>query len=349
MAELRLDLDIMKRNACRMADELKALGKMWRPHVKSHSQPRIAQAMVDLGACGITAATVAEVEIMADAGIPSVLLAHLAVTDSVLDRLAAASKKIELFVCADHFVHAELYSKAAERNSVQFNLLIDVNIGMNRTGSRPRVDATQIAVAADALPGIQVCGIMGYEGHLLTISEASEKEAAIFDSMNMLQQTRDAMRDREITCDIVSAGGSGSFWVTGRHEAVTELQCGGGAFGDLFYQKSCGLDGITSALTVHAEVVSRPSLTQAIINCGQKAMNPAVHPPELISVDGATIDFYSAEHTSVTVTGQARDLRIGDPVVFAVGYSDLTILLHREIQIYRGEEHVDTWPVIRRV
>lgn len=347
MAELRLDLDVMERNAQRIAEELRTLGKMWRPHVKSHSQPRIAQSMIELGACGITAATVAEVEIMAEAGIPSVLLAHLVVSDAALDRLAAASRRTELFVCADHFVHAELLSRAAERNSVEFNLLVDVDVGMKRTGCRPRVDATKVAVAADALPGIRVAGIMGYEGHLLQIPDPEEKQRAIFEAMNVLQQTRDAMRDRDLTCDIVSAGGSGSFWVTGQHDAVTELQCGGGAFGDLFYQKSCGLSGVTSALTVHAEVVSRPSLNQAIINCGRKAVNPAVHPPELINVEGATIDSLSAEHASLTLDGAACDLKIGDPAVFAVGYSDLTILMHREIQIYRGEKQVDTWPVIR--
>ena len=348
MPELHLDLDVMECNARRISKEIASLGKMWRPHIKAHSQPRIAQTMIDLGACGVTAANVAEVEVMAEAGIPSVLLAHLVVTDSDLDRLAAAAKKLQLLVTADHFVHAELYSNAATRNGVEFNVLVDVDIGMHRTGVRPRVDATQLAKAADALPGVSVVGIMGYEGHLLTTSDADEKKTAIYEAMNMLQQTRDAMLEEGVSCDIVSAGGSGSFWITGQHEAVTELQAGGGAFGDPFYTRLCQLEGVSPALTVPAEVVSRPSLTQAVINCGRKAMNPVTCPPELLNQPGATIEWLSAEHTVVSLEGTARDLKIGDRVEFAVGYSDHSILMHREIQIYRSGTKIDTWPVIRR-
>ncbi|MEZ6129910.1 MAG: alanine racemase [Planctomycetaceae bacterium] len=347
-AQLRLDLDIMERNAQRMATELAALGKQWRPHVKSHSQPRIAQIMVDLGAIGITAATVPEVEVMAAAGIPSVLLAHLAVSVADRDRLAAASRQTDLLLNIDHFVHAELYSETAVKHGIELKLLVDVDIGMGRTGIRPRVDASQLAAAADDLPGVSVVGIMGYEGHLLTMKDPAEKQTAIFEAMNVLEQTRDAVIERGVCCDIVSAGGSGSFWMTGQHPAVTELQAGGGAFGDLFYQEACGLDRIESALTVVADVVSRPSLEKAVINCGRKSINPAVFPPAMKNLPGATIDYQSAEHAVLTLEGPARDLKIGDVVTVAVGYSDLTLLMHREIHIYRGEDKVDVWPVIRR-
>lgn len=347
-AELRLDLDIMERNAQRMATELSSLGKQWRPHVKSHSQPRIAQKMIELGACGVTAATVPEVEVMAEAGIPSVLLAHLAVSEADRDRLAAASKLTEVLLIIDHYVHAELYSETAQKHGITLNLLVDIDIGMGRTGSRPRVEASQLAAAASQLPGVQIRGIMGYEGHLLKMPDLEEKRAAIFEAMNVLQQTRDALRERDLNCDIVSAGGTGSFWITGQHPAVTELQAGGGAFGDLFYQQACGVPGLETALTIVADVISRPALTRAVLNCGRKAINPAVHPPEMMHLPGATIDYHSAEHTVLTLDGAARDLKIGDVVTMAVGYSDLTILQHRQIHIYRGSEKVDIWPVIRR-
>lgn len=347
MARLQLDLDLLKQNGQRMADEIRSLGKHWRPHVKAHSQPKIAQIMVDLGAIGVTAATVAEVEVMANAGIPSALLAHLATEDSELDRLAAASKKLQLNVCADHFVHVERLAAAAARNDTEFNVIVDIDIGMGRTGTRPRIDALTLAKAADQLDRINVAGIMGYEGHLLTIPDPEQKRDQIFEAMNLLGQSRDAILNEGLLCDIVSAGGSGSFWITGQHEAPTELQCGGGAFGDLFYQRTCGLTGVTSALTVVAHVVSRPSLTRAVINCGRKAINPVVYQPEVAGVDGTTVESLSAEHIVLALDGPARDLAIGDEVRLALGYSDHSILMHREIEIFEGGLQVDTWPVIR--
>ena len=347
MSELHLDLNIMDRNAKRIATQIASCNKQWRPHVKAHRQPKIAQAMVQLGACGVTAANVVEVETMAAAGIPSVLLAHLAVSEEVLDRLAAAGQLCELILTIDHFVHAELLSKAAARNKTEFNVLIDVDIGMNRTGCRPRIEATQLAKAAQRLPGVSVAGIMGYEGHLLRIPDEEDKHRQIFEAMNVLEQTRDHLLDNDVACDIVSAGGSGSFWITGQHPAVTELQAGGGIFGDLFYRKLCGLQDVQPALTVLAEIVSRPSLTQAVANSGRKAINPVLCEPAPVNVPGASITSMSAEHTVLALEGEARDLKIGDAIRFEVGYSDHSILMHDSIHVFRGSEKVDVWPVIR--
>ena len=188
---------------------------------------------------------------------------------------------------------------------------------------------------------------MGYEGHLLIMEDANEKELAINEAMGVLEQTRDAMQEAGQSCEIVSAGASGSFWITGKHPAITELQAGGGAFGDLFYRKACGLTDVEPALTVITDVVSRPSLTRAVLNAGRKAINPVIFPPEVIGVAGASVDRMSAEHTVLELEGESRDLKIGDEVVLAVGYSDHSILMHRKIQIYRGKEKVDVWSVIR--
>ncbi|MEZ6125529.1 MAG: alanine racemase [Planctomycetaceae bacterium] len=346
-SQLRLDLDVLEQNADLMASDLHVLGRRWRPHVKAHCQPLIATALLQRNACGVTVATVSEAEVMAAAGMPSILLAHLVVTEDDRRRLAAVASQTELLLTIDHFVHAELLSQTATRTGQTLSVLVDVNVGMNRTGCRPRVDATQLALAAAGLPGLKVAGIMGYEGHLSRLRPESAKRQEIMEAMNALEQTRDSMLQRGLACDIVSAGGSGTYRLTAQHPAVTELQCGGGIFGDPFYRDICGLSGIQPALTVVADVVSRPSLTQAVLNCGRKAINPFIHPPEVLNPVGAEVDSLTAEHCVLTVSGAARDLKIGDQVTLAVGYSDHTILMHREIHVFRGTEQVDQWSVIR--
>lgn len=347
MAQLRLDLDILERNARRVADEIRSLQKLWRPHVKAHCQPKLAKLMLDLGAGGVTCATAKEVLRMAESGVPSILLAHIAVSAEDLNRLSTAAGLAELLVCADHFQQAELYSAAAVPHGVTFQVLVDVDIGMQRSGTRPRVDAVQLAAAIDKLPGLKLAGVMGYEGHLLTIADPAEKRERIFEAMNMLQASRDAFLERGLPCDVVSAGGSGSFWITGQHSAVTELQAGGAIFGDLFYQRCCGLQNVDVALTVVADVVSRPALDRAVLNCGRKAINPVICPPDVWQLPGATIEKMSAEHTVLHLQDEARDLKIGDRVTLAVGYSDHSLLMHRQMLICRDGEVEDTWPIVR--
>ncbi len=348
MPELRLDLELLESNARRIATQIVSLGKQWRPHVKAHSQPKIARLLVELGANGITCATVGEAEVMAEAGIPSVLFAHIAVAEGDLNRLAAVASRTDLILTIDHFVQAEMYSRAAVRNDVSFRFLVDIDVGMNRTGCRPRIDATQLAQAADRLPGLTLAGIMGYEGHLLTVDDVEQKRTAIHEAMGTLEQTRDAMLAAGLTCEIVSAGASGSFWVTGEHNVVTELQAGGGIFGDPFYRIQCGLSDVQPALTVVADVVSRPALDRAVINAGRKSINPVVAMPHVVGTSGAVIQVMNAEHSVLSLEGDARDLKIGDRVRLVVGYSDHSILMHRKIQVYNGEHHIDVWPVVRR-
>lgn len=346
MPQLRLDLDILESNAQSMATSIAAMGKHWRPHVKAHSDPRLANHMIELGAIGVTAARVAEVSSMAEAGIPSILLAHICVSASERRQLAAAAQKTNVILCADHFVQLERYSETAAECGARFDVLIDVNVGMNRTGCRPRVDATQLALAAQRLPGLKVTGLFGYEGHLLNIECKREKRNRIFDAMNTLEQTAQSLQQAGVDCPIVSAGASGSLHITGQHPAVTELQAGGGIFGDPYYIR-CGLTGVQPALSVVTDVVSRPALDRAVLNAGRKAINPFVEPASVIDQPGAQILQMSAEHTVLKLSGPARDLKIGDPISLTVGYSDHTLLMHRVIQIMRGGRPVETWDVCR--
>ncbi|MEZ6059136.1 MAG: alanine racemase [Planctomycetaceae bacterium] len=346
---LCLDLDIMERNARVMAEHISRSGKQWRPHVKSHCLPQIASTLMEFGAIGVTAASVAEAEVMARAGVPSVLLAHLVANPMQLKRLPNINTSTELLLTIDHFVHAELLSELAGECGQEFQVLVDIDIGMHRTGVRPGHDAAELAAAADKLPGVRVVGVMGYEGHLLQLADADEKRRLIFEGMNVLQHSRDLIRRHDIPCDILSAGGTGSFQTTSDHPAVTELQAGGGIFGDLFYTRNCRASDLESAMWVTADVVSRPSLNQAVLNCGRKVLNPDLCLPAMRNLPDATIQRLSAEHAVVEVSGPARDLRIGDTVSVTVGYSDLTILLHRRLHVFRGEALIDVWEIQRPV
>lgn len=346
MPELRLNLDILEANAQIMADAVASMGKDWRPHIKSHNEPRLAHLLIKRGAIGVTAARIQEVTRMADAGVPSVLFAHIAVRESDRKQLAIAARKTHLLVCVDHYAQAELYSRTAVEEGVSFSVLIDIDIGMNRTGCRPGMDATQLARGIDGLPRLEVAGIFGYEGHLLTIEDAQTKQSKITDALNTLRYSRDAIVKSGIPCPVVSAGASGSLSISGRHPAITEIQAGGGIFGDPFYQR-LGLAGIRPALHVVADVVSRPSLERVVLNAGRKSINPFVEPPTVVDFPDARIAHMSAEHTVLQVDASGRDLRIGDEVRLSVGYSDHSLLMHREIIVVRGDHREDTWSVLR--
>src|SRR5690349_10169355 len=66
---LVLDIGLAEQNLARMAGLAKRLGKNIRPHVKTHRTPILARMQLEHGAIGVSAAKLAEAEVMVRGGI----------------------------------------------------------------------------------------------------------------------------------------------------------------------------------------------------------------------------------------------------------------------------------------
>src|SRR5919112_768615 len=87
---LVIDLDVVERNAARMAAEVGAHGIRLRPHIKTHKSVGLARIQLDAGAQGITVGTLGEAEVMAAAGINDIFIAYpLWAADAKAERLRA--------------------------------------------------------------------------------------------------------------------------------------------------------------------------------------------------------------------------------------------------------------------
>lgn len=345
---LCIDLNLMESNIRQMAELLRDHGKSWRPHAKCHKTPAVALKEIAAGAIGVTVAKVSEAEVMAAAGIRDILIANMIVGQPKWERLAALCSWADPIVACDHFAQVEPLAAICTRNGVTCRVIIEMNIGLDRVGTRPGRDTLDLALAVSKLNGIEFVGIMGYEGHLLRIENADEKRKQICDAMAVLAECADKLRRDGLRCDIVSAGGTGSYQISADCPGITELQCGGGIFADPFYLQGCNVSGLDSALTVLATVVSRPTLERAVLDSGRKTLNPDVQLPIVKGWPDATIKRLSAEHCELTLGPQSQNLKIGDKVELIVGYADFTTPLHDHFYGFRGERLETVWPILGR-
>jgi len=334
---LCIELDVMEANIQKMASFMKERGKEWRPHQKCHKTPAIAWKQIEAGAHGITVAKVSEAEVFAAAGIKNILIANMIVGRPKLEKVAVLSKNTNLIVGCDHFVQAEMLSQVCQEYGVTCGVLIEVDIGLNRVGIRPGRDTLDLAKAIDALPNVKLEGIMGYEGHLLLEEDAQEKIDKINESVGLLTHCRDLLIENGLCCDIVSAGGTGSYQITSNIDSVTELQAGGGIFADPFYQNKCNVEGLGYALSVIATVVSRPSLPKAVLDSGRKTINPDICLPVPKKYTDAEVVRMSAEHCELELGPESQELTIGDKVELTVGYADFTTPLHDNFYAFRND------------
>jgi D-serine deaminase-like pyridoxal phosphate-dependent protein len=198
------------------------------------------------------------------------------------------------------------------------------------------------------LPGLELAGIMGYEGHLLLLENGPEKDRQIREALDLVGDTKRLLEASGIPCGIVSCGGTGSYLYTVKHPDVTELQAGGAMFMDAFYRHMCHVPDLQYAMTVIATVVSRPTPERAIMDAGRKTLNIEQTKPLVINREGIEVERLSAEHGQLKLAPEAQDLRIGDRLTIIPGYSDLTAVLHNDFYCLRGGRLEAIWPLVGR-
>jgi len=339
---LLLDLPVVRRNITRMAARTRGPTRL-RPHVKSHKSAEIARLQIEAGAIGLTAATVWEAAAMAAAGMDDLLIANEVVGEEKIRCLAAIARNTRVTVAVDHVRNAEALSAAAGTVGAKIGVLIDVDVGLGRCGVRTEQEARTLAERVRSLPGLDLRGVMGYEGHCALESDRGTRAANVRIAMERLLAVVDALQSAGFPVEIVSAGGTGTFDLTGRHPGVTELQAGSYVFMDS--SRTDLVPDFEAGLTVLATVASRYRTT-VVLDCGKKTVGVDFKPPRIVG-EAARVRYVSEEHTVFDVDSDCG-LELGQRVELLPSYCPTTINLHDVYHVVQDGVVIDIWPVLAR-
>ncbi len=340
---LLVDVPAMERNIRRMAEFFADGPCKLRPHFKAHKTPEIARRQLAAGSCtGLTCATVSEAEVAA-AFCDDILIANQVLGPGKASRVAALAPRIDIKVAVDS--QAALQDIAAASDAaVEIGVLVEVAAGF-RCGVRPGEEALALARRVAEPKGLALRGVMGYEGHVVGIEDRAQREAATRQAMERVLSTVRMIRDAGLPCDIVSAGSTATFDITGRLDGVTEIQAGSYVLMDTAYAK---LDiPFEQALSVLGSVLSRPNPALCIADCGHKSCTMDHGYPLVRSLKDARVIFLSDEHALITVHPDS-DAGPGDRIQLWPSHIDPTINLHDVLYAVEGETVVDVWPVAAR-
>ncbi|MFM9115546.1 MAG: DSD1 family PLP-dependent enzyme [Planctomycetota bacterium] len=344
---LLIDLHALERNIQRLRDFCQQYGANWRPHAKSYKSSWLARRVVEAGAIGVTCAKLGEAELYAAAGIHDLLITCPLVGPHKMTRLVALAQRARPIAVVDHPQQVNAISQAAEAAHVSIRLLIEIDIGMQRCGVAPGAAAVELARFIQQSPGVELAGIMGWEGHALTLTDLAEKQVKIAAALEHLKTTRAALLAAGLPCDIVSAGGSGSFPWTVPLGIATEIQAGGAILMDQFYRQKCSITSQEIALTLISTVTSRPTDKRVVLDFGRKSLSPDLGLPKALNRDDLQPLWLSAEHAVCEVT-QGVGPQIGDRVEWILGYGDWTTVLHDYYYVCRGEQVESVQPLDAR-
>ncbi len=346
---LLVDLDILEQNIAAMKRVIIEEARIkWRPHTKAIKTPAIAHKLLQAGADGVTCAKLSEAEVMAAAGIRNILIANQVVGAAKLARLAGLCHHADPIVAVDCGAHVKALDLAARAAGVQARVVIEVNIAMNRAGVEPGEPVVALAQQVASCRGLRFAGLMAWEGgRIAEIREPAVKRARIVEAVGKLTDSADRCRAAGLPVDIVSCGGTGTYWITATLPGVTEVQAGGGIFCDMHYRTDYGVQH-AYALSILTTVVSRPTPTRIICDAGWKSMaqHPALPAPRHLGEIKAVK--LSAEHATIELAAPAVAPAVGERVEFVAGYSDATVFLHDYLYATRQGKVETIWPILGR-
>ncbi|MDT7571754.1 MAG: hypothetical protein QOE05_1928 [Actinomycetota bacterium] len=318
---LVVDRAALQHNLQTMAAALP--GPRLRPHVKAHKTTALARLQYAVGHHGFTCATIREVEGLAAAGLgDDLLLANEVLDVRRLGDVVQEGARVTLAVDSDVTVDAAAAGGVRE-------VVVDVNVGLPRCGVDPE-DAGRLADYARS-KGLEVRGVMGYEGHVMPVEDWADK----------LRQTEECMAkllkaSADVGGELVSAGGTGNYAI---NTWANEIQAGSYLLMDTAY----GAQGLPfqQALTVLSQVISVNKAGWAVANLGLKSLGMDHGNPH---IPGASVWFCSDEHT--TFSGdEGRTFAVGDLVRAHPAHVDPTVAMHEWIHVVEGDDVVDSYEV----
>ncbi len=255
-----------------------------------------------------------DAEHLADAGFEKIVFTGRVVDSESLGRLKRVADRTQLVVVIDHFRHAELLSQCMVQTGREIQVLIEVDIGRQSTGVRPGPDASLLARATSLLPGLRVIGVFAFTQSGRAESALGASAADLAAIVTIAEHALQSIRDVSADCREILVASSSD-----RRRLMTDARINClvvSPFAD--FPDDTPRCAHPPCVSLIATVISRPTLEWCVINAGTNALGDLsdvhVHAPA-----GATIHHSTSETSTLLISGEACDLRIGDWVRLTVG------------------------------
>jgi D-serine dehydratase len=348
-AALENNLEVMRAYAERAGVKL-------APHAKTTMCPQLFARQLSHGCWGLSVATMTQLQLCHEFGVARLILANQLVGRAeiaCLARLCATTPEREYYVLVDSLEGAKAISVGFSEFPVAppARLLIEVGMPGGRCGVRTPEEALQLARGIQTLPHIQLHGVEGYEGLVVT-EDAGHDNATVLDYLRTVRRTYEDLATAGLFADptqvIISAGGSAYYDLvaqafSGKYPGVVPiLRSGCYVTHDAgFYRRSLAriqhraaagpAPDLVPALEVWSRVISRPQPDLAIVSMGKRDVSYDIDLPLARwwfrqgrhaapqPISGPRVNKLNDQHAYLTVPAEA-DLAVGDLLGFDISH-----------------------------
>ncbi len=325
-----------------------------RPHCKTHKMREIIGMALARGLTKHKCATLAEAEMLAECGVTDILLAYNLVGPNIarVIRLLERWPQVQFSCTADHpapvAALAAALAVAPQKHPVQ--VLLDLDVGMHRTGLLPGAAAIELYRTLAHTPGIRPGGLHVYDGHNHQ-QDLAERTAAVAAIWQTASAFRDELEQQDLPVPRIVCGGTPTFPVfAALQDAAIELSPGTIVLHDSGYRSSYPDLPFEPAAQLLTRVISRPAPNRLTLDLGHKAVAgdpPAGRRVFFPELPEAKAVIHNEEHL-VLETPEAERFQPGDTLLAIPTHICPTCALHKEAYAVEGNEVVGTWQVASR-
>ncbi|KAL4894669.1 hypothetical protein BDV59DRAFT_174801 [Aspergillus ambiguus] len=344
-----VDLDLVEANIKKLMDKLLPTGLNIRPHLKTTKSAILAKKMNQAGAKGGCVAKISEAEVIAAQGFDDLLITCEIVGPAKVQRLVELYRKYrKIRIVVDSEVGASAINDALAKSGIEepITTLIDLDVGLHRTGVKPGEPALALARHVGGLKHLKLIGVQGYEGHLQHLHDYNDRRTQCLESMRILTGTADAFRNEGFNIEVVTTGGTGTAEFCASVPGVTELQPGSFIFMDTDYRAAVGTF-YSNSLTILSTVVSKQGPRAVTTDSGLKSLTTDSGLAECKD-PRYTYGVLGDEHGSLMWEEGTPDLSVGDRIEMIPSHIDPTINLHDFYYAHRAGVIEEIWPVDSR-
>jgi len=368
-----VDLGAMWSNAAEML--ARSGGKPIRVASKSvRSRPVLERILArDDRFRGLMTFTLGETLWLHGHGFRDLLLAYPTADRAALAELGRLDGESRPIVMVDSAEQLDLIARAAASPAAPIRLCIEfdtgfhlagglLKIGPKRSPIRTPEQAAALAAEIAARDGLELAGLMGYEGHIAGVGdrplgkplqgtairrmqrssagEIAERRAAIVAAVRSVSPV-----------ELVNGGGTGSLHTTSAEDAVTELTAGSGFYAPTLFDRYSAFT-LRPAAMFALPVVRRPAPgTVTLLGGGYHASGaagkdrlPGPHLPPGLKLD--SMEGAGEVQTPVSGNAAAR-LRVGDNVYMRHAKAGELCERFQSLYLVDGEEIVEEVPTYR--
>jgi D-threonine aldolase len=244
-----------------------------RPHIKTHKTAEGIQLMMKHGIRKFKCATIAEAELLGENGAPDVVLAYQPHGPKAerYARVIRAFPGTKWACLTDNQGSAAGMAGIFAAHGLEVPVYIDLNIGMNRSGTIPGPHVVELYTFCSKTKGIRPVGLHGYDGQHRQpdLAERTLESDKGFEAVELIAS---AIVHAGHPKPTIIVGGSPTFPI---HARRAEVECSPGTsiFWDDGNSRICPEQLFEPAVALVTRVLSLPTPTRVCIDLGHKSVS----------------------------------------------------------------------------